>query len=53
MDTFILISLFMAFSSLIGFACFKIGWVTGYAVAKENAAEVLDAGRSLGKGIVA
>ena len=50
---FILIALFFAFSTLMAFAGYKIGWVSGYAVAKENAAEVLEAGRSLGKGIVA
>lgn len=50
---FILIALFFAFASLIGFACFKVGFSLGYAVAKENAAEVLEVGRSLGKGIIA
>lgn len=50
---FVLISLFFLFSSLMAFAGYKIGWVSGYAAAKENAAEVLEAGRTLGKGIVA
>jgi hypothetical protein len=53
MDTFILISLFVAFSSLIGFACFKIGWVTGYGYSKREDSATLQAVRSAGVGVIA
>ncbi len=50
---FILILLFVVLASLLCVAGYIVGWVNGHNAGQIQAAEELEAGRSLGRSIVA